>query len=523
MSTIRAPRIATEPGLTVGRLNPTAAWPTGHAAVFALALAVLLGHHLWGFYGHFGFDDMQYSKLAREWLAGDFDVGNLYSYRVVPIAAWALSYAALGVNDFASAVPSMLATALTIGLMGYRLRDLSWPYYLLALSAYFVAPWTLFYSDKLMPDSMLAAPLFLAWGLASGVSTRVGGVLAGAGAGLVLFAAFNIKGTVLLAAPLFLVYLISDLLARRRYGFWLGLVGTSAALLGVYLLMCWGLLGDPLARFSAISAGNYMSDCAYDRLPFDRTVARWTTGFWSLLLSSNLYLYLALAAVATGAWWAGRRQQPAQLRLYLGTVLLSFAAMNFMSVSLAGYSPICLDARHFILFSPIIVYCLVRLVALGVASLTGTAELSPLASALMVLLALTGALPGYRQAVYSRSLNYTDVRSATRETLANVPSGSTVYGSTVGVNYLGYVAAGFAERPQHELKGVTSARPCTLDSRAPAAYLFTNWYLDWHSDPNLPNMIDSLSALGYRAEPTTLAGAPVTVYRLRCSVSDAEQ
>ena len=79
---------------------------------FLLLIIVIVFNHFFGYVGHYGWDDMEYARLAKDWADGNFDLSlNHFTYRWTIIGFTGLSYKFFGMSDFASALPSMIVTA----------------------------------------------------------------------------------------------------------------------------------------------------------------------------------------------------------------------------------------------------------------------------------------------------------------------------------------------------------------------------------------------------------------------------
>lgn len=449
----------------------------GHYLILAGAIGLLILQRTSFFYGHFGYDDLYYAELATRLLHGQVDFGDHYVYRIVPILATALSYALFGVNDAASSLPAGLATLgiLLLLLAYYRSRP-AWQYGL-AVAMYFGMRWNFFYADKLMPDVFVALFAFAGW-LAYVRREHLGEWSGPALMAVSLFLAFNSKGTIILLLPLLLVYFAVDV-ARGRWAWWLRVAATGVPLLLVYFGAVTVLTGSPFSRFTAIVANQYLNPCSYDQLPWEHLVERLTTGYWSLLRDARLLPHLWVAVGGMLWFTVSRTKGDRTLRFFPATALLCFGAMNFMTISLTSYNPICLDARHILLFSPILAVCSVdTLVTIlrqsGVPTDRWWFTLAVAVAALIFL------KPAHDLAVYARSLNYVDVRAALRTTLATLPRPATVYGSRVTINYgryyTGFTDTGLRFVPLDSLPACRE-RPST----DPPDFLLRTWYTDWHA------------------------------------------
>ena len=125
--------------------------------ILGLHLIALIIFHLFGYVGHYGFDDMQYAEMANNLSQGNIDFQDHFSFRITILSLTALSYSLFGISDFSSSLPTILVTASILFMVYDIVKDKSWIIISSALSLCLFSPWFLQYSDKLMPDMYLAA------------------------------------------------------------------------------------------------------------------------------------------------------------------------------------------------------------------------------------------------------------------------------------------------------------------------------------------------------------------------------
>ena len=492
---------------------------TARRALAAGALLLLLVHHFGFFYGHFGYDDLHYARLATRLLDGSTDWGDHYAYRLALTGPLAVLYALFGVSDFVSALPALLSSAGLVLALAYFLRERPPWVYLLALALFFSLRWNLFYSDKIMTDVLVGAAVFGAW--VAYWRARFAGARVGPSAALaatLLFVAFNAKGTIILVVPLFVVYLLLDWRAGFRR-WWL----VFAPAVGVMLLLYFGLtaraLGDPLARFAAIDANHYLNECSYDELPWAHLRDRLTTGFLELLLNSRLIVHLLIGLVAGLAWLGGRGRgsRAGEGRLLL-TVAVCFLSANFMTISPTSYNPVCLDERHHILFSGILSASAAALV--GALFPAGFVRRRGGLLGAVLLLAVAALLyPTLRQAAAGPALGYRRVRAEFRQLLGELPRPVTVYGNEALRNYADYWT-GFASDPDLSFANLNALPDCNAPA-TPAddrrRLLLSNWYVDWHGRISRDSVATALDRRGLSAGPPAEYGTEsITVRPLAC-------
>ena len=218
------------------------------------AVCFILLNHFWGYQGHFGADDMHYAKLASEVVAGKYHLGNdHYYYRWGLIFPLALSYRAFGVNDFSSALPAMIYTALTTLVVLHWLRMVGWRAQVMGVTLLLTCNWTIFYSDKIMPDCGVAFFTVLCFYLYLRAITRGtnGNETAMKYAlyfSVSFFGGLLCKETIVLLVPVFLVLIICNWYVSGSHRFWLGSLFFLFTLFTVYMGVCRWATGNPLSR-----------------------------------------------------------------------------------------------------------------------------------------------------------------------------------------------------------------------------------------------------------------------------------
>ncbi len=491
-----------------------------HWLLLGLSVLGLLVHYGWFFYGHFGFDDLHYARLSQSLFTDGLDWSDHYSYRVLPIFLIGLSRQLFGANDFAAALPALLATVSVLWLLLLHFRNGHWGYYLLAIALFFSLRWNLFYADKMMPDVFVSAFAFWAW--TAYVRRWYAPVLRGALVALALFLAFNAKGTIILLVPLFAGYCLYDLYRGRR-AVWLSAAATTVLLLGAYALLSRVALGNPLARFAAIDANHYLNDCSYDQLGGGVLLDRLTSGFYRLLVDTRLWVHGA-GALAAGILM--RRLAPGQpgersAYFYVATVVVGLLSVNFMSISLTSYNPVCLDARHILLFSPLFTVCTVTLLRRVVPAHWLEERYRFLSLAVLLLLSGWLLWPALSFAKYARTLEYPAVRADFRTLLRTLPEGATLYGSEVFRNYGDYFTNYGSDTAGLTFRNVDELPNCPPGPAAPA-FVASNWYADWHAGLESATVDTLVANRNLRLEATELGNARFGVREIVCPAPPPE-
>lgn len=331
-------------------------------------IAFLFVHHYAGYFGHYGFDDvMGYGYYGKKWADGELFFLNedFFSYRWGFISLTGFFYALFGVNDDASAITSSLVLLLTVLLIFKVLKKEARVVAVVAALIYVLDNWTMYYSDKLMPDTSVALATFAAFTLIythhfegkEKESFKYAFLLS-----LVLIWAYMTKQSVLLLFPVFFLLLIIDVVQKRQYQFW---IYTTLCCVGMGLLYLWGiyiLTGDPLARFHAVEAGlddnlgagRSFAFCNYAIQPWEALRYRISYEMIDKFIRTGMMISLMLAVPAVFNHRFRNFITFKTPKAYWALVLvLSVLSSNFMTTSYKAYLPICPDIRHFLFLVPI--------------------------------------------------------------------------------------------------------------------------------------------------------------------------
>lgn len=316
----------------------------------------LLLNHLIGFAGHFGYDDMEYARIASRIALGQVEVSDFhFSYR------WGLTwplgffYRLFGINDHSSALYSLIVTLLTLACILYMTRgerSLQW----LASGFFLLHYWTAYYSDKIMPDAMVALAVTLI--ILALYRQRYINPNQSVLNGLILSFGFLYglisKESIVLIVPLVLFVFISDIFTKNHLYFWISSIAGSAAFLAIYAFALSLLSASLLSRMDAIIANSYFNPCSYDLLPVSHLYKRITTGLMDVFVvqSTAVVIVFAMAGITSTSFTGYLKLHSPRSFIYfsaLATVLCS----NFMTTSVSSYVPLCPDIRHFLFIIPV--------------------------------------------------------------------------------------------------------------------------------------------------------------------------
>lgn len=321
-------------------------------------ICVIIVYHLFGYIGHYGYDDLHYAKLAVDFNEGIVDYNDHFSYRTPIIVLTSLAYSILGVNDLASSIPSMIITVLIIGIVYQLLKNKGSRTLIVGLSLTTFSNWFIFYSDKLMPDVYVALSVLLALYIIHQYkfhSNKKNTFLYSCMLSLALLFGFMSKGTIVLFIPVLLFFFIVDFLLKRDRKFWMFSIVSGAVIFLCYFLIIGHITGDAFKRFDAIVSNSYLNLCSYEKQPLAILLRRIFHEFFELLIYQSMITgFVFLIAYLIGKRSVSFLKMDSSFSFWIASSLMLLLSSNFMTISFTSYSPMCLDPRHYLFLIPVV-------------------------------------------------------------------------------------------------------------------------------------------------------------------------
>ena len=321
-------------------------------------ILLIVIYHVFGYVGPFGFDDMIYAEMANNLNKGIIDYHHHFSYRIVLIYFTSISYQLFGINDHASALPSMIL-AISIVIMIFDItRKKGLSQLIMALSLSTLSYWLLFYSDKLSADIYVAFSTMLSLYIIHKYkydSKKRNPIMYGVALSFSLLFGFTSKGTIILLLPLVGYLILTDIILKKNTKFWGAFVIGTVSLLASYFLVFELLTGNFAMRFDTISQNGYLNRCSYDLQPTILLLKRISFQFINLATSSGMLTgYLFVFAYLFRMKIKRYIKLNNSFSFFFVSSIILFLSANFMSISYKAYVPMCLDPRHFLFLLPIV-------------------------------------------------------------------------------------------------------------------------------------------------------------------------
>lgn len=326
--------------------------------ILAAFIGFVIAYHIFGYIGHYGYDDLHYAKLANDFKNGIIDYNDHFSFRTPLIILTSLSYSIFGVSDFASSLPSILIFVLILFIVFNLLKEKGNTTLIIGLGLTTLSNWLIFYSDKLMPDIYITLAVICTLYVIhqyrfSNKNTNI--ILFSLLVDIALLLGFMSKGTIILILPLLIYFFIIDIIQKRNIRFWIYTIVGGLVIFLMYFLIIGVLTGDFFKRFEAIANNSYLNHCSYDRQPIGILFKRIAYGFFELIINHGM----ATGFIFILAYLLGKKsfrifKMDDSFSFWTTSSILLLLSSNFMSISLTSYSPMCLDPRHYLFLIPIV-------------------------------------------------------------------------------------------------------------------------------------------------------------------------
>jgi|GEM_PF-1261205 len=313
-----------------------------------LAIVFLLSWiHFFFFHGgYFGYDELEYMRLADCVLKGNFYHDSLYAFRYAVFLPLALLYDVFGMGDFANWLLEagflmLIAIVLLEILSGFKF----WVRFV-SMLLLVCSPMHLLFLEKPMPDIVTEFGFIVCFYAYYLERFKKENPATYRNTGLFCFGfvmIFLSKETFLIIYPFFLIMGIVDIIRKERTKFWMGSGISIAVFLLLYFASYQLFMGNALARIDAIFTNRYISACTYELQPVAVVLKRIAYDGWLEMVRNGFLLPLGFAFVLLF-----RKKSEASVNLFfvyswLAVLLLS----NFMTISYTAYVPLCDDPRHF--------------------------------------------------------------------------------------------------------------------------------------------------------------------------------
>ena len=322
--------------------------------ILLLFYSIVVCFHLFAYIGHFGYDDIQYAKLATDFLHGIYDTNHPYFYRIIPILATAFSYLVFGINDFASALPSLILSFIILGIVYRILKDWNAQVIWLGLTITVSSGWFLFYTDKLMPEMYITTSIFLAiYSLYAVAFLKTNKIVFAFLLVCSLLLGFLSKETIIFIIPVLLYMFVFDVIKKQNFTFWVYVWVFGAVFLLLYFLLFYSITGDAFIRFKVILANSYPNACNYYEQSLSAVLYRVFYSFFELLVSNFMSVGILFCIPIVFISFREVIAMKTKESFFLVTAILLVLSANFMSIYPTQYSPMCLDPRHYLFIVPI--------------------------------------------------------------------------------------------------------------------------------------------------------------------------
>lgn len=330
-------------------MNIAASQKIHNFILLSLTATVFFTYHYFFHSGFFGYDELEYTKLASILLRGNWEHNlNLYSYRwgvVIPLASL---YKVFGIGDFANVLFSSIILVGVVSIVLRCLKNYTFLEKSLAVSFLCLLPIHLMYLVKPMPDIVVElgfAFCFLAYlnlfnkgrPIFAALIFSIGAVFC-----------FIAKETFVLFYPFFLFFFVKDLYQKKNLIFWKWVVINLLLFLFLYFGFFQIAEGQAFIRVKALFHNRFQSDCSYHLQPTIELLKRLGYELWLCFTRFQYLIPLAFTPLLKEKY-----QLKPWEKFTIKSLVFLLLISNFMTISYVHYIPLCDDPRHYIFILPI--------------------------------------------------------------------------------------------------------------------------------------------------------------------------
>lgn len=315
---------------------------------------LLFAHIVFTFCGFYGNDDIIYSEYAATIAHGgklNNSTTDHYSLRWMCIIVTALFYKLFGINAFSSALFSFVCFIATAILIFKFIRNEDFLIQLLTLILFFFNYTVIFYAHRLLPDAGVCLFVFVAYYCYHKQrfyfsSTIKSGIVFGVS----IFLAALTKETIFITLPLWIFLLVTDMLHKRNYAFWLWGIAVLLALTFIYALYFKITTNDWFYRYYLLQKVNTFYGDGTGELNFTNTLKRIGYTLWQSFLLNGDMEYLIPAI--TGIIYFRQVYKDEKVKHVAVCFFILLLCADVMTFSSTMYAPLLPDPRHFIFIIP---------------------------------------------------------------------------------------------------------------------------------------------------------------------------
>lgn len=323
---------------------------------------IYLLYHILNYTGHFGYDDMYYAKFAYKLSTANLFINDTdhYAHRWGILAPLSIIYKYLGVNDTSSAIAILPFTFIAIAITAYIFKNKNIETLAIATSIFAFNHWTMFYADKIMPDSLVTLAILIAASTLYQYKFELKNSLKNTLLSAFIFSAalfwgFLCKETVWLSVPIWVCIAAIDAYYKQHLKFWAYTLIIGSIIASIYFTTYAIKTGNPFFRFTAIELNAYfMANCSYSQLPASVLLKR--ISYEQFLEFIKQGMVMGMMALPLVIFIAIKNKQSALNAKSMYWILVAAIALfsaNFNTISLKHYSPMCPDPRHYLFIIPL--------------------------------------------------------------------------------------------------------------------------------------------------------------------------
>ncbi len=322
--------------------------------ILSVFFGLILIHVIFIFSGFYNDDDINYSRYAADIINGNIHnpaATDHFQLRWSTIYSTAFFYYLFGINAFTSAIPCLLSF-IFCGVLLYKmlLKEKSTIFFLTIIFFYFNRT-SVFYMHRLLGDPIMCfAIFFMYFSYRTYFLDQSHAIKRGFLFAISFMLAIITKETIIIVAPLFIAFLVKDIIRKQCWQFWKYAILFFAFFVCIYLLYFKVTTGDFFYRYNLLIHTNEISMTSFENITLVSKLKRIGYGLWNAwLLNGDMLLYIpAVSAVV----YRSKMRNTFIDKIDSYSFLILVCCANFMTISFSYYIPLPESPRHFIFVLP---------------------------------------------------------------------------------------------------------------------------------------------------------------------------
>lgn len=322
--------------------------------MLSVFFGLILIHVVFIFSGFYNDDDINYSRFAADIINGNIHnpaATDHFQLRWSTIYSAAFFYYLFGINAFTSSIPCLLSF-MFCGLLLFKiLRKKNIIIFFLTILLFYFGRTSVVYMHRLLPDPIMCLAIFyMYFSYRLYLLKRSNAVTLSLQFSVAFIFAIITKETIIIAAPLFVIFCLRDSIKKQNWQFWKYAILFCMLFLSFYILYFKITTGSYFYRYQLLINTNKISLTSFEKITIVSKLKRVGYRLWNAwLLNGDMMLYIP---ALTAFIYRNKISNTIIEKIDTYSFFILICCANFMTISFSYYIPLPESPRHFIFLIP---------------------------------------------------------------------------------------------------------------------------------------------------------------------------